>query len=76
MVRPYYNGLVFAPQDVGGLARAMRWMHDHHSELPMMGARSQVLSESYSAEFWAQRWHNYLLETLEQGQVGVVNTLS
>jgi glycosyltransferase involved in cell wall biosynthesis len=66
LVRPYYNGLVVAPQDVSGLARAMRWIHQHESELPAMGRRSQALAEAYSAEAWATRWHNYLLDALEE----------
>jgi asparagine synthase (glutamine-hydrolysing) len=65
LVRPYYNGLVAAPRDVEGLARAMRWIHEHESELPVMGARSHTIAEAFSAESWAARWHNYLLEALE-----------
>jgi glycosyltransferase involved in cell wall biosynthesis len=64
LVRPYYNGVVVAPRDVHGLARAMHWLHEHESELPIMGARSHVLAEAFSAEAWATRWHNYLLETM------------
>ena len=66
LVRPYYNGLVVAPRDVAGLAHAMRWIHEHESELPVMGHRSQALAEAYSAEVWATRWHNYFLEVLEE----------
>ena len=65
LVRSYYNGLVTAPRDVDGLARAMQWVHEHESDLPAMGQRSHVLSEAFSAESWAARWHNYLLEALE-----------
>lgn len=65
LLRPYYNGLVAAPRDVEGLARAMQWMHEHEAELPLMGARSHALAEAFSAESWAVRWHNYLLETLD-----------
>ena len=65
IVRPYYNGLVVAPKDVAGLARAMRWIHEHESELPAMGHRGQALAEAFSAEAWATRWHNYFLEVLE-----------
>lgn len=65
LIRPYFNGLVAAPRDIDGLARAMRWMHEHEDELPAMGARSHVLAEGFSAESWAARWHNYLLDTLE-----------
>ena len=65
LVRPYYNGLTVAPGDVSALARAMRWIHDHESELFTMGRRGGALAEAYSAEAWATRWHNYLLETLQ-----------
>lgn len=65
IVRPYYNGIVVASGDVAGLARAMRWMHEHESELPLMGRRGQALAEAYSAEAWAARWHNYFLELVE-----------
>lgn len=65
VVRPYYNGLMVAPQDVAALVRAMRWIHDHESELPLMGRRGGTLAEAYSADAWATRWHNYLLEALE-----------
>jgi glycosyltransferase involved in cell wall biosynthesis len=64
LVRPYYNGIVVAPGDPVDLARAMRWMHDHEDDLPVMGQRGCALAESYSAEAWATRWHNYLLETV------------
>jgi glycosyltransferase involved in cell wall biosynthesis len=66
LVRPYYNGLVAAPRDVDGLARAMKWMHEHEPELPVMGKRSHTLAEAFSAESWAARWHNYVLEALER----------
>jgi len=73
LVRPYYNGLLAAPRDVDGLARAMQWIHEHESELPIMGKRSHALAEAFSAEAWAARWHNYLLEALE-GQAEVIET--
>lgn len=66
IVRCYYNGLVVAPRDVAGLAHAMRWFHEHESELPVMGRRGQALAEAYSAEAWATRWHNYFLELIEK----------
>jgi glycosyltransferase involved in cell wall biosynthesis len=65
LVRPYYTGLVVAARDVGQLARAMRWIHDHESELPDMGRRGAMLAEAYSAEAWAIRWDNYLREAVE-----------
>jgi glycosyltransferase involved in cell wall biosynthesis len=65
LVRPYFNGLVTAPRDVHGLARALQWIHEHETELPAMGARSRALAEGFSAESWAARWHHYLLEALQ-----------
>jgi glycosyltransferase involved in cell wall biosynthesis len=69
IVRPYYNGIVVPPRDPPALARAMRWMHDHEPDLPEMGHRSQVLAAPFSAEAWAARWHNYMLEILAEGGV-------
>ncbi len=71
IVRPYYNGIVVPPADPPALAKAMRWMHDHESDLPDMGHRSQTLAEPFSAEAWAARWHNYMLEIL--GEDGVAS---
>jgi glycosyltransferase involved in cell wall biosynthesis len=65
LVRPYYNGLTVAPGDVEGLARALRWVHEHEGELAAMGARSHRLAEAFSAESWATRWLQYFLDTLE-----------
>jgi glycosyltransferase involved in cell wall biosynthesis len=65
LLKPYYNGLIVAPRDVEGLARAMRWVHEHERELPDMGARSHVIAEAFSAESWAVRWQQYLLDTLD-----------
>lgn len=66
LVRPYYNGLVVAPQDVAGLTHAMRWMHENQSLLPEMGRRGRGLAEAFSADAWAARWHNYFLEILDR----------
>ena len=65
VVRSYYNGLIVAPGDVAGLARALGWMHDHESTLRDMGRRGQPLAAAFSAEAWAERWHNYMLEALD-----------
>lgn len=69
LVRPYYNGLLTTAGDVAGLARAMRWIHDHEDELPVMGRRGRALAEGFSAQAWATRWHQYLLDTTEHGTV-------
>lgn len=66
LVRPYYNGLITTAGDVAGLARALRWIHDHEEELPAMGRRGQAFAAAFSAQAWAARWQQYLLETVEQ----------
>jgi len=70
LVRPYYNGIVVPPGDVDGLSRAMHWIHDHESELRIMGQRGQALAAAFSAQAWAVRWHNYALETVDRAAAG------
>ncbi len=67
IVRDYYNGLVTAPDDVDGLARALRWTHDHEADLPLMGDRGRAIADAFSADSWAERWHQYLAGTMEAG---------
>ncbi len=62
LVRPEVTGLLAEPGDVAGIARAMRWMHEHEGRLAEMGRRGQQLASSFSAEAWALRWHNYMLD--------------
>jgi glycosyltransferase involved in cell wall biosynthesis len=64
LVRPYYSGIVVPAENPEALAQAMRWMHDHEGELQAMGQRGQALAQAFSAEAWAARWHNYMLEIL------------
>ena len=64
LVRSYYSGIVVPAESPDTLAQAMRWIHDHERELPAMGHRGQALAEAFSADAWAARWHNYMLETL------------
>jgi len=71
LVRSYYNGVIVPTGDVDALARAMRWMHDHHADLPDMGRRGQTLAAPFAAEAWAARWHNYALDVMA-GRTGVV----
>ena len=59
-------GLLTTAGDVAGLARALRWIHDHDEELPAMGRRGQALAGAFSAQAWATRWHQYFIETVEQ----------
>ena len=54
------------PGDASGLARAMRWMHDHEEQLEAMGRRGQELAGNFSADAWATRWHNYMIDLVEQ----------
>ena len=56
LVRAYTSGLQTATGDASSLAGAMRWMHEHHSELQEMGGRGRELAASYSAGAWALRW--------------------
>lgn len=60
IVRDYYNGVTVAPGDPAGLARALRWVHDHEADLPAMGQRSQALAAPFGASVWAARWQEYL----------------
>jgi glycosyltransferase involved in cell wall biosynthesis len=62
LVRSHYNGRVVASGDVDALANAMFWMHQNHSRLPEMGARSQPMAAAYSAQVWAQRWTSVVTE--------------
>ena len=65
VVRPYYNGVVVPDQDVAALTRALRWIHDHETTLAEIGRRGQALAEAFSAEAWAERWHQYMLEVVD-----------
>jgi glycosyltransferase involved in cell wall biosynthesis len=62
LVRESVNGFKTEPGDAHGLAQAMRWMHDHEDRLAEMGRRGRELSQSFSADAWAARWHNYMLD--------------
>jgi len=62
LVRPMVNGLMTAPGDAPALAKSMRWIHDHEDRLAAMGRHGQALARSFSAEEWANRWHNYMID--------------
>lgn len=64
LVRPCVNGLIIEPGDVDGLAKAMRWVHDHEEQLEVMGRSGQALAMPFSATAWAERWHNYMTDLL------------
>jgi len=64
IVRPYYSGIVVPAGQPEALGQAMRWVHDHEGELQAMGQRGQALAAAFSADAWAARWHNYMVEIL------------
>ena len=64
VVRSYDNGIQVATGDAPPLTRAMIWMHQNHSRLPQMGARSQSLGAAYSAQLWAVRYHEAFRDLL------------
>jgi glycosyltransferase involved in cell wall biosynthesis len=68
LVRQSVNGLMTEPGDAHGLAAAMRWMHDHEDRLFEMGRQGQALAASFSADAWAERWHNYMIDLVGQPQ--------
>jgi hypothetical protein len=54
--------MVAATGDPDGLADALVWMHRHADQLPEMGRRSRELAAAYSAEMWARRWTEMVLD--------------
>jgi asparagine synthase (glutamine-hydrolysing) len=66
LVRPMVNGLVTEPGDAAALAESMRWIHDHEDRLAEMGRHGQALARNFSAEAWAERWHNYMIDLVAQ----------
>ena len=62
LVRPHYNGILAATGDVGDLAAGLVRMHGNYNQLPEWGRRSRELAAAYSAEIWAQRWTEMVLE--------------
>ncbi len=62
LVRDSVNGFMTEPGDAHGLAMKMRWVHDHEDQLVEMGRRGRDLAANFSAEQWAARWHNYMLD--------------
>ncbi len=64
LVRSYYNGIVVPVGRPDALAAAFTWTHEHAAELPEMGRRGQTLAKAFSAEAWADRWYQYVLEAM------------
>jgi len=57
LVRPYYNGLLFASDSALDLTEKLLWMHENEARLPEMGLRSVHYAAAYAAPVWAERWH-------------------
>jgi glycosyltransferase involved in cell wall biosynthesis len=55
MVRDFHTGLTVATDDPDALARALRWAHENHAQLPEMGRNGQVYAASHAAALWARR---------------------
>ena len=66
LVRAGQSGLVIPAGDAGAMADAMQWMHEHDAELPSFGERGRELAAAFSAQSWAERWHHYMIETLDR----------
>jgi len=64
LVQPYYSGIKVATNNSEKLADAFRWMHENEQHLPQMGRRAQQLAGAYTAEVWARRWRQYLLDAV------------
>ena len=58
LVRSFYNGYLVGANDPEGLAQAMRWMPEHHEQLPQLGARSRAMAEPFGVDIWAERIEN------------------
>jgi glycosyltransferase involved in cell wall biosynthesis len=53
MIRDFHSGLIVPTGDSESLAMALRWMHDHASDLPALGRNAQAAARAYAAERWA-----------------------
>jgi glycosyltransferase involved in cell wall biosynthesis len=69
IVRPHHNGVVIPPADPEALAQAMVWIHEHENELAEIGGRGQALARPFGADAWAERWHHYMLESLDHRHI-------
>jgi glycosyltransferase involved in cell wall biosynthesis len=57
LVRPFYNGLLFAADSTGDLTERLLWLHRNRERLPEMGLKSVHYAAAYAAPVWAERWH-------------------
>jgi glycosyltransferase involved in cell wall biosynthesis len=62
LIRNYSNGIVVTSGSANEVARALKYIHEHEHELSGMGQVSHNLSVPFSAEHWAKRWEQYILE--------------
>ncbi len=60
VVRPWYNGLMIAENNIEQLAQAMLTVHQQYGSLPTWGEHSQQLAAPYGADIWVQRWYPLL----------------
>jgi glycosyltransferase involved in cell wall biosynthesis len=62
VVRSYYNGMTVATGSAADLCRALKWMHHHFDELPILGERAHIAAQPLAAEHWARRWREIFTE--------------
>jgi glycosyltransferase involved in cell wall biosynthesis len=62
VVRSGYNGATVPAYDSRSLCQAMLTIHSGHEQMSQWGQRSQQLAAPYSAQQWAERWQNLLLQ--------------
>lgn len=62
VVRPWYNGLPIADNNISALTAALINIHNCYGDLPVWGARSQQLAAPYSTKAWVKRWRHLLYE--------------
>lgn len=61
LIRDGFSGYTFATGDSARLMRALKRVHASTS-LPQIGRRARDFAAAYSAEEWARRWRELLLE--------------
>lgn len=60
LIRDGYSGFTFPTGDRDGLVQALCRVHES-PQLPEIGRRARDFAAPYSAEEWAQRWHDMLM---------------
>lgn len=65
VVRSWYNGLVIPEEDSISLTQALLTFHQHHTELPVWGKRSQELAAPYATGVWVARWQALLQSAIK-----------